>query len=355
MFKKIILVLCLPLTLAGCSLSLTASPTQNQGGVYKSTDNGFTWVQQATVVLPDGKLSTLGNLDANVIGIDPSDAKALYYGSVGNGLFYSLDAAGSFAEATALGPINIQAMAVDPNTKDARAKCVVYAASQNRLLKTVDCARTWTQVYFDNDTGVLVSQVAVDGYNDQLVYLTTDKGTLLKSVNGGGSWSMVKQFNDKIIKLVINPNDTRELFVATAGNGLWHSANQGGVWDSLQGALKTFPDSNSVRDLAIAKSNPGVILLATNYGLLKSIDHGKDWTSIQLIAPQQQANINSVAISNNDVKQIFYVTDNALYATTDGGTTWAARQLPTTRPAGEIIIDQKNQGTLYLVTKVKSS
>ena len=48
----------------------------------------------------------------------------------------------------------------------------------------------------------------------------------------------------------------------------------------------------------MAKDSPGLVFIATGYGILKSNDYGETWTNIELIPPEKKTDVNSVAVNS---------------------------------------------------------
>lgn len=332
-------------TLSGCTINLGfgGGAKGPDGGIYKTTNKGETWVQKSLIPTTAGRPGVINSFDAGVLVPDPSDTNALYYGTLENGLFYSYDAADEWNPVTKLGPVTINSISVDPQNK-----CTIYVAIANKVMKSEDCSRTWEQSYYDNQLDVTVDNVLVDHYDSRNVYIGTSRGEIIASSDYGKSWRTLNRFEDKVKKIIIAPSDSRVIFVATEKKGLFRSRDKGQSWESLAEQLKEFPDSNRFRDLYVSKVQPGLVILANNYGLVKSINFGDDWTGIKLITPEKEATINAVAISEQDAKQIFYITNTTFYSTTDGGDNWTTKKLPSTRAGWDLIVDPTNSNVLYL-------
>ncbi len=351
MKKRILLLMIIPavVSLAGCSINFNlggGTPKGPDGGIYKSTTNGEAWQSRSLVPTTAGKATSLTNLDATVLVMDPSDSKALYYGTIDNGLFLSLDAGESWLPLASLGRVTVNAMGVDPLDK-----CNLYAAVANRVMKSIDCGRTWKQAYYDNELDVDILTLAIDHYDSRNVYIGTSRGDIIISNDGGDSWRTLERFDDEVQKLVISPTDSRIIFAATEGEGIFRSSDAGASWLSLEEQLKEFPDSRRFRDLYVSKVQPGLVILANNYGLLKTINYGDDWTTIPLITPEKEAIINAVVISERNPLEIYYVTNTTFYSTIDGGDNWTTKKLPSTRAGRALIADGSNAGLLYLAVK----
>ena len=336
------------LTASGCTINLGfgGTPSGPDGGIFKTTNNGDTWVAKSLIPTTSGKPNSISDLDNSLIVLDPSDPKALYFGTIENGIFYSYDAGETWLPIKSLGPITPSAFAVD-----SIAKCSLYTAIANKVLKSTDCGRSWQQVYYDNSVDITIPSIAVDHYDSHNVFIGTSRGEIITSNDYGQSWRTLQRFDNPVLKILIAPNDSRVIMVATRDKGLYRSTDKGLTWVSLQDNLKEFPDSAHFRDLVFSKAQPGFIIFATNYGLLKSINNGDDWTAIKLITPEKNATINSVVLSAHDTREIYYITDTTFYRTVDGGINWSTKKLPSTRAGLTIIDDPTTDGVIYLGLK----
>ncbi len=346
--KKIIscLLFLVVLVLTGCTINIggkTSTSKAPDGGVYKSLTSGSTWQNKSLIPTNTGKPNTIANFGTNAFVMDPSDTNAFYFAVAEGGVAYTYDAGENWYEMPALRSMIVTNIAVDP-----AAKCILYASTLNRLLKSLDCGRTWTQSYFDNDLSVAVTALAIDHYDSKIIYIGTSRGEIIQSLDAGKSWQTLNRFESNIKKIVIAPADSRLLFVATEGKGPFRSQDKGATWVSLLPNLKDFQDNKKFRDLFVSTVQPGFILLATKYGLIKSINNGDDWMALQLITPESEATINSVITNPTKVDEIYYVTNTTFYSSVDGGANWSTKKLPSSRGGAILLSDPSNPKTMYL-------
>jgi len=350
-FLKVILLLPLmALTLSGCTLSFgtnsgTSSTNVADGGVFKSLNKGENWAQKVLIQGVNTKRSFSG-IDIISLSLDPGDNKAIYAGSIGNGLFYSYDGAESWQVATGLGKVSITNIAVDPGNK-----CVIYAATANKVFKSEDCSRTWSQVYFDNDLKSVVSSLIINHESSNNIFIGTSNGDIIKSSDFGASWRVADRFDSQVEKIIISPVNSKIMFAGTTAKGVFRSIDGGDKWEKLADKLEAFDGSNRFRDLVMAKTEKAIIFLATNYGLLKSADDGNTWSKIELLTAEDEAKIYSIAVNPNDADEIYYVTGTAFSHSSDGGKSWTSKKLPTSRAGFKLLIDPKNSAIVYLAAR----
>ncbi len=336
---------------AGCiSFNSGTASAGADGGIFKTADKGVNWVQKSAIATTTGEKLSISN--ANVISIvqDPEDSSALYVGTADNGLFYSYDAGESWLQPVQLSHGRIPSVSID-----AKNKCIIYVAAENKVLKTVDCSRTWNSVYFETRTEKLTTAVVVDHYDPNIVWMGNSSGDLSKSTDAGLSWKPIRTFDGhQIVKIMLNVADSRKVYVATKDYGVWRSVDAGATWKDLSENYKDFSGSREFSDMTFGVSDPGMMIIASKYGLIRSTDGGDKWSSIELLTPPGSAVIYSVALDPKDTNGLYYGTATTFYSSPNGAVNWVTKKSPTSRAATAMLVDSSNQSVIYLgATKFK--
>jgi photosystem II stability/assembly factor-like uncharacterized protein len=330
---------------AGC---ITIGAPQNQGadgGIFKSLDRGQTWAQKNILLTAKG-VGTLNSINIMDLVMDPQDDKAVYATTAGNGLFYTWDGMESWHFVDALGGGYVNSVAID--YKD---KCILYAALQNKVQKSIDCARSWDTMYFDTRQDIYVSALVVDPANSAILFAGFSQGDLLRSLDGGKSWSTIKRLDNKITRLFISRKDSKIMYLTTENSGLWKSTDAGANWTDLKPKTSEFRDSNVIYDFDMDKDEK-MIYLTSMYGIITSDDGGNSWKKIDLLTPPGTVQIYSLAINPNNAQEIYYSTANTFYSSFDGGKNWVTKKLPTGRTGAALMVHPKDGGTLYMGTRL---
>lgn len=358
----IIALAALMLTVSACSI--TTSSSGGSGGIdssiFLSTDAGKSWRSVANVPTTDGRIQSISDVNVKTMAMDPQDSLAVYLATYDRGLYYTYNATKGWTAVSGLPTATINDVKVDPKNK-----CIIYAALANRLYRSSDCARTWTQVYYDNNAGVSVNAVAIDHYNTANIYIGTSRGEIIKSIDSGSSWRTIQRLDEGIARLLISPLDSRLVFVATEKNKIFSftsntttdAANSADIeqnftvsnWTDLNAVLKDFNLGTSFKDIVISAKD-GLIFLATEKLILRSPDNGITWENIKLLQPEKDAVINAIAVDPQNSSNIYYVTNTTFFKSVDGGTTWTTQKLPTARAGRELLIDFNNPNNIYLGT-----
>lgn len=365
-FKLILALAAVVIATSACSFSTTSSTNSQtvDSSIFASADRGNTWKSLTAIPSTTGRAGSISDINVNLMTMDPEDNKAIYLASYDNGLYYTYNITEGWHFVSGLPKTTINDIKVDP-----KSKCILYAAVGNRLYRSSDCSRTWTQMYFDSNTGVTVNAVAVDQYNTSNIYIGTSRGEIIKSIDSGTSWRTIQRLDEGVARLLISPLDSRLIFVATTKNKIYSfnsntttnaadSANldanfQVENWTDLNDVLKDYNLGTSFKDIVI-NAKDGKIFLATEKVILRSVDNGVTWENLNLIQPEKDAVINALAVNPADSNEIYYVTNTAFLRSSDGGATWTTKNLPTKRSGRELLIDFKNPDVIYLGTKKAS-
>ncbi|MFP4515030.1 MAG: WD40/YVTN/BNR-like repeat-containing protein [Parcubacteria group bacterium] len=355
-------ILILALFLGGCSISIKSkSGGGNDGGVYISPNKGEVWKQMVMVPSIDGRTEDIGFINVNSLEMDPNDSAAVYLASDEFGLYYTYNVTKGWNKVEQLGSNTIIDVEVDPQDK-----CKVYVTLDNKLMRTTDCNRTWQQLYLAPNQEFRLSAVAIDHFNTSHIYIATSAGDLIKSIDNGRNWRTIQRFNNPVSAVVINPEDSREVYVATSKNELYRFNSDSNLsydelsefrnrldgtnWKNIREDLDDYDIGDSFVSLEFA-SNGQDIIWASNKGLVRSPDGGLSWLPISLLTPPDETNIKAMALNPDNAQEIYYGTNSVFVKSVDGGNTWSVTDLPSSRVASDIVIDHENTDLLYLSVK----
>ena len=165
----------------------------------------------------------------------------------------------------------------------------------------------------------------------------------------------------RIDDIEVVPSDPRIIYVATAAGGILKSVNGGTSWTTLFDK-ETVP---SVGDIAITPSNPSIIWAGSGEannrqssswgnGIYKSMDAGKTWKLMGLSATHHIARV-VVHPTNPDIVYVAATgdlwnasPDRGIYKTTDGGKSWQlVLKVNNDTGASDIAIDPESPTILY--------
>lgn len=262
------------------------------GGLWKTTDI------TATNPVWNKVDDFFDNLAIVTIVADPSNAKAIYFG-------------------TGEGWANVDAV------------------KGGGIWKTTDGGVSWSKTPFGNSS--YVQKIAVNTNGD--IYAATRSG-LFKSTNQGEAWTKLSGLpQDRISDVEISSNGTIHVGMGIFNNGYYRYSTDGGsTWNSPSG----FPSSGNIRrvELAVAPGNANkVYAMMQNsgnnfYGGYKSTDGGANWTVMGNKPSDADTDISAsdftrgqawydlaLAVDPNNENTI--ITGGIdLFKSTDGGDNW---------------------------------
>jgi photosystem II stability/assembly factor-like uncharacterized protein len=348
LYKKLfalIFLLVLSFTVSGCLKVNTGQNNKNMpdGGLFVSLDKGESWQQRTAIMGVGGKANNFSFDSSASMALDPSDPRALYFGLVNNGLLSSYNRGESWQLAYDLGPGTVSAIAVDPKNK-----CTVYVSIRNDLNKTIDCGRSWKPIFTDTVANTQITAVAVDHFNTENIFISLSRGDIVKSSNRGDSWQTLKRFESLAKNLVIDPNDSRRMYVYVNRKGLFKSDDSGQTWEDINAPFVENKINGEIVDIELVKGQPNLVWAATPLGILKSSDRAKTWELMNLLPPKNNAFIASMVVNPKDINQLYYITNNTFYKSIDGGANWSPRPIPSTKKSKILMMDLEKPEILYL-------
>lgn len=164
------------------------------------------------------------------------------------------------------------------------------------------------------------------GTGDFYGFFTRQTFGIMKSINGGVTWSNVgnADFGDSVVtRIKISKNNPNILVALTAGptGDIWRSTDAGATW-----ARTNAPDGDWEDIDASGSDITWVAVSAASGGrIYRSTDQGATWASITKPAGAA-GSIWDVAVSKLDFNRWYLVCSNRkVYSSTNSGSTWTDR------------------------------
>ena len=339
-----------------------------QEGVFNSTDGGTSWSAANSGLAASG---------ADLLAIDPQNWGTLYAAS-SLGLFKTTDQGKNWSAGGAGVPGWVASLAIDPqNASTLYAGTIGDAdfALPGAVFKSTDGGTVWSQVVSaaktaSNTETLSANALAVDPQNSSTLYAAIGgrnlgygsigtHGGVLKSTDGGASWSAVKVgLPDQIAvsTLAIDTQNPGTLYVGT-GRDLAYvipQAVSGEVFKSTDGGESWFAASlglpgDFVSSLLIDPKNAGTVYAVTGSGIFKTTDGGMSWSAASMGLPA--TNVLALTLDPQDPGMLYAGTLSGVFTSTDGSQSWSALNYPGLWPAGvrQLSFDPRSPTTLYAV------
>ncbi len=318
------------------------------GGVWKSTDYGRTWVS----IFDDQPTGSIG-----AVAVAISDPNVIYVGSgeglhrpdlsVGDGIYKSTDAGKTWTHLGLRDGQQIPQIAIDPRDANKILVAVAghpYGPNEERgIFRSTDGGQTFQKVlYKDENTGG--ADVQIDPSHPDTAYATLwearegpwengawngSNGGIFKSTDGGQTWQpLTNGLPQGIIQanVTISASNPNRLYssVATMGKvGIYRSDDGGQSWS--QATTDPRPAGRiGGGDLSVPRAdpkNPDVVYVASTV-TWKSTDGGKTWTGFRG-APGGD-DYQNLWINPNNPDIILLVNDQGAIVTVNGGASWSS-------------------------------
>ena len=312
-------------------------------GVYRTYDNGKTWIESNT-----------GFVGSEVVDLVTSLDGTMYATTYNLGIFKSTDGGKNWVFAS-FGIKNWYGMQLATHPEDADT---VFTTTNGGVYKSTNAGESWkligdSDLCDDEDAGgnchyhgIVVEKeapfkVLVGSGGDQ--YAKEGVG-LTGSEDNGESWrnsddGFVRDVH--VSKLIIDPNNSNVFYATTQGEteytdkvgdgaGVFKSTDRGNNWTQINNGL----NSLETNVLAVDPNDSDVLYLGTDDdGIYKSINGGENW---EKLIPSASFGVGDIVVDPQNSNNVYMGTvdyfrlsesrgvlgDFGVYKSTDGGTTW---------------------------------
>ena len=312
-------------------------------GVYRTYDNGKTWIETNT-----------GFVGSEVVDLATALDGTMYATTYNLGIFKSTDGGKNWVFAS-FGIKNWYGMQLATHPEDPDT---IFTTTNGGVYKSTNAGESWkligsSELCDDEDAGgnchyhgIVVEKeapfkVLVGSGGDQ--YAKEGVG-LTGSEDNGESWrnsddGFVRDVH--VSKLVIDPNNNNVFYATTQGEteytdkvgdgaGVFKSTDRGNNWTQINNGL----NSLETNVLAVDPNDSDVLYLGTDDdGIYKSINGGENW---EKLIPSASFGIGDIVVDPQNSDNVYMGTvdyfrlsesrgvlgDFGVYKSTDGGTTW---------------------------------
>lgn len=290
----------------------------NDGGFYKSSNDGASWTKDET--LPITQLYRMH--------VDASNEDKVYAGAQDNSTMRTTT--GGLNNWTIInGGDGFQPL-VDPTNTN-----VIYALSQRgNLVKSTNNGSS----FFPAMTGISISDrknwdtpITFDPANSQILYYGANR--LYKTEDAAGSWTAISPDLTNgpypgnltfgtITSIDVSTLDSDKIVVGTDDGNVWFTNDGGGNWEHISTGL---PNRWVTKVLASREFSNGVYVSFSGYRygedeghVYRSIDAGLNWLDISVNLPDIP--VNDIVQDMNDY--LYVGTDVGVFASASQGLVW---------------------------------
>ena len=343
---------------------------------WKTSDGGLTW-RSIHVGMADDS-------DVFSIAVNSANPASLLLGACSG--IYRTESAGS--RWLSVPGIPVAAQRTHQIVQDPVHARTFYAATVHGLWKSVDAGVTWKQA---NPYPYIVNSIAIDSKRPQTVYLATDRSGLLKSTNGGATFTAINQgfvnrnigrlVSDSllyvtsmydgdfggvfttadrghnwalnasqdalqgrnIISLAVSPGDSRQL-IAGSYDGLLSSKDGGTTWSLVEAFSKTEARNARIYDVSFSQADRNTIYVATDHGLFTSTDGAASWNRVSAVAPDTA--VYKLSLDLTDLGRLMIQTSRGVLISRDGGDKWASLNVDSNTAIYDVEFSSMPQGRI---------
>jgi photosystem II stability/assembly factor-like uncharacterized protein len=207
----------------------------------------------------------------------------------------------------------------------------VIAVAAMGVLAAALPGSTWVSLKpLPNQGQAAVFALGVDPANDQLLIAGNSQDTLLRSTDGGLTWSSVHKGHAGLTTIAFSPFTSGLVLAGTRGSGALASTDGGATWTAATGL-----EGRTVHVFGFSLTG---IAAGTDHGVFVSLD-GLTWTASGL----SNRNIDALAVAaiHNPVKLIAGSDATTasgtalLFISVDGGTNWSS---PNPTITGSVVV-----------------
>jgi photosystem II stability/assembly factor-like uncharacterized protein len=195
----------------------------------------------------------------------------------------------------------------------------------------------------------------IDYTNEDIIYVSSQRGNLLRSTDGGSTFSTISPVEDEdgawITPFIMHPEIPGILY--SGYKDVYKSTDQGESWTRISDNLT---DGINLNALAVAGANDNYIYASAQNKIWKTKNGGETWIDISDGIPANY--ITYIAVAETDPEKLWvslsgYSDGNKIYYSSDGGETWEnySDGLPNV-PANCIIYQNNTNKTLYAGTDI---
>jgi len=341
------------------------------GGVWKTTDYGFTWENTS-----DGFFSTPS---IGAIAVAQNDPNIVYVGTgsdglrsnviEGRGIYKSIDGGDNWSFIGLKDVGQIGAVRIHPLNHNVAYVAAIGKAFQSNaergIYKTKNGGKTWEKVLFvSNTTGFYDIEFLPS--NPEVLFATAwkaerkpwtiisggspEEGGIYKSIDGGSSWERVsKGLPANLIgkiDIAVTAADSKIVYALVEAPG-----KSGGLYKSVdQGSsFKQVSDHDGIRtrpfyytNLRVDPKNPDVVYsLATGY--YKSEDGGKNWKRIS----SPHGDNHDMWINPDNPELFIQANDGGANVTLNGGKSWTTQFNQPTAEIYQVEVDDQYPYWVY--------
>ena len=310
------------------------------GGVncWKSTDGGVNW--NINTHWYGGGGATYMHADEHMLKYNPLN-NYVYSGNDG-GLYYSTDNGNNWTDISdGLQITQFYSLGVSQTVQD---KVITGAQDNGTFLKT---ASNWDAVIGGDGM-----ECIIDYTNANIMYGALYYGDIRKSTNGGNSFSSIGPSNNGAWETPYELDKNNPQIMYIGYDELHKTTDGGNSWSII---TNNETNGGEIDEIGVSKSNSNVLYFSDGANIFTTTNGGGSWSNVNNNLPYKT--ISYIIVHPSDENKVWvtlsgYTSGEKVYKTIDGGNTWIniSGTLPNI-PVNCIVLDESsNLENLYIGT-----
>ena len=287
-------------------------------GVYRTYDNGQTWIETNT-----------GFVGSEVVDIVTALDGTMYATTYNLGIFKSIDGGKNWGFAS-FGIKSWYGMQLATHPEDADT---VFTTTSGGVYKSTNAGESWRVI-----GGSDLCDDEEAGGNCHYHGIIIEKEAPFKVLVGSGG----DQYSKEDVGLTGSEDNGES----------WRKSDDGFVRDVHVSKLIIDPNNNNVFYATTQGATEYTDKVGDGAGVFKSNDRGNSWTQINNGLDSLETNI--LTVDPTDSETLYLGTDDdGVYKSTDGGESWkklTVSSIPKSFGVGDIIVDPQNSNNIYIGT-----
>jgi photosystem II stability/assembly factor-like uncharacterized protein len=288
---------------------------------------------------------------------------------VSAGLFRSRGASApwqSIGEAVHAAP-QVRAIATDPRHHDR-----VTIGTQLGIYRSDDGGDHWRRLPAPAPE-LAVWSLAFDPHDPEVMLAGYEPAAILRTVDGGETWTRLAievAFPDvtigpdmpkRVTGIAVDDANPDEIYASIEIGGLLRSVDGGTSWTCVTDGLYTVEDSVDLHAVALRSDWPGTVTVATRVGCFRSADRGAHWRDLRIPMLRPRGTYcRALAAAPDDPDTLYVGAGNdfdgdkgALFTSSDDGRSWRALDLgvPVKSTVFGFAVDPRSPERLFCATK----
>jgi len=241
-------------------------------------------------------------------------------------------------------PPEVRAIAVDPKRPGR-----ILIGTQAGIYRSEDCGDNWSRLNAPTpDLAVwsllvhpLDSSTVLAGYEPCSIYRTTDDGLSWEKLSLNVTFPAVtlqpEEQPKRVTGMAIDPSRPDEIYASIEVGGLLRSLDGGRSWSCTTDGLYRVDDAVDLHDTVVSPAHPETVHTIGRIGMFGSHDRGDHWMHVPVPGLTKTGTYCRALIVAPDDPEVLYVGGGtafdgdlgALFKSCDFGKTWACLDLGT--------------------------